>query len=59
MTDDELAPSVRSALWSNAYAKLFARLFVEDNPGVRQAYLNAIRTMMELRARQKERHVRR
>jgi uncharacterized membrane protein YebE (DUF533 family) len=57
MTED-IAPSVRSALWANAYAKLFARLVVENNPDARQAYFNALSGMMELRQAIKERQKR-
>jgi hypothetical protein len=53
---EKLAPSVCSVLWANAYRKLFARLVVENNPAVRQAYVNALSGMMQLRQAIRERN---
>jgi hypothetical protein len=54
--DDDIAASVRSDLWRHAYTRLFAHALYEQNPQARQAYINAIATIIELRRARKERY---
>jgi hypothetical protein len=54
----KVADPVSSVLWRHMYAKLFAHVLYEQIPEAREAYMNAISDLLELRRTRKERHAR-